>query len=134
MGSFGNLTVTNVITEHNGNVVVRDTARRTSITSLGTLSAVTVTGYAIPSNTNGSNNITAVTVPGLIAGVPGTITGGTFVSNATITSAGTLTRPGYAYSQALAGNDTPSKFTAVVGDGKLLKIEVKCQNCTVDFK
>lgn len=28
----------------------------------------------------------------------------------------------------------PSKFTATVGDGKGLKIEMKCQNCTVDFK
>ena len=28
----------------------------------------------------------------------------------------------------------PSKFTAAVGDGKGLKIEMKCQNCTVDFK
>ncbi len=31
-------------------------------------------------------------------------------------------------------NVGPSKFTATVGDGKGLKIEVKCQNCTVDFK
>ncbi|MES2002955.1 MAG: hypothetical protein V4450_00435 [Bacteroidota bacterium] len=28
----------------------------------------------------------------------------------------------------------PSRFTATVGDGKGLKIEMKCQNCTVDFK
>ncbi len=28
----------------------------------------------------------------------------------------------------------PSHFTATVGDGRGLKIEMKCQNCTVDFK
>lgn len=32
------------------------------------------------------------------------------------------------------GNDTPSKFTAAVGDGKGMKVDMKCQNCTVDFK
>jgi hypothetical protein len=31
-------------------------------------------------------------------------------------------------------NTNPSKFTATVGDGKGLKVEMKCQNCTVDFK
>lgn len=28
----------------------------------------------------------------------------------------------------------PSKFTAKVGDGSGLKVDMKCQNCTVDFK
>jgi len=28
----------------------------------------------------------------------------------------------------------PTRFTAAVGDGKGLKIDMKCQNCTVDFK
>lgn len=34
------------------------------------------------------------------------------------------------------GNESagPARFTAVVGDGKGLKIDMKCQNCTVDFK
>ena len=32
------------------------------------------------------------------------------------------------------GDNTPSRFTATVGSGKGLKIEMKCQNCTVDFK
>ncbi|WP_161835580.1 DUF4097 domain-containing protein [Sediminibacterium soli] len=32
------------------------------------------------------------------------------------------------------GDSGPSKFTATVGDGKGLKIDMKCQNCTVDFK
>jgi hypothetical protein len=30
--------------------------------------------------------------------------------------------------------NSPSRFTATVGDGKGLKIDIKCQNCTVDFK
>lgn len=30
--------------------------------------------------------------------------------------------------------NSPSRFTAAVGDGKGLKIDIKCQNCTVDFK
>ena len=31
-------------------------------------------------------------------------------------------------------DNSPSRFTAAVGDGKGLKIDIKCQNCTVDFK
>lgn len=31
-------------------------------------------------------------------------------------------------------NTTPSKFTANVGNGSGLKVQIKCQNCTVDFK
>lgn len=33
-----------------------------------------------------------------------------------------------------SGSSTPVKFTGTVGDGKGLKIDMKCQNCTVDFK
>ncbi|MFZ8299872.1 hypothetical protein ACO1LN_13910, partial [Staphylococcus aureus] len=29
---------------------------------------------------------------------------------------------------------TNTRFSAAVGDGKGLKIDMKCQNCTVDFK
>lgn len=34
------------------------------------------------------------------------------------------------------GNEStsPARFTAVVGDGKGLKVDMKCTNCTVDFK
>lgn len=31
-------------------------------------------------------------------------------------------------------DSSPTRFTASVGDGKGLKIDIKCQNCTVDFK
>ncbi len=34
----------------------------------------------------------------------------------------------------ITDSNNPSKFTATVGDGKGLKLEIKCQNCTVDFK
>ncbi len=40
----------------------------------------------------------------------------------------------YRYNQFSTVNDNPSKFTATVGDGKGLKIDMKCLNCTVDFK
>lgn len=33
-----------------------------------------------------------------------------------------------------SGSNTPVKFTGTAGDGKGLKIDMKCQNCTVDFK
>jgi len=115
MGSLSNLSVTGVIKDLNDNMVVRDTARKTSITSLGTLNAVTVAGYGTPRYVNGNNNLTALNIPGAIPS-------GKFTGIPTSANSNYL------------GNDTPSKFTAAVGDGKLLKIEVKCQNCTVDFK
>lgn len=41
-----------------------------------------------------------------------------------------------AFGTARSGWDSsnPSRFTAKVGDGSGLKVDVKCQNCTVDFK
>lgn len=51
------------------------------------------------------------------------------------TSTGTLSAPkviqGYPYTPP---SNSPSQFTATVGDGKGLKIDMKCQNCTIDFK
>ena len=37
---------------------------------------------------------------------------------------------------SLWGGDSngPSRFTAIIGDGKGLKVDMKCPNCTVDFK
>ncbi|MEI6265220.1 MAG: hypothetical protein WCP74_08935, partial [Sphingobacteriia bacterium] len=37
-----------------------------------------------------------------------------------------------AYSGDDSNNNT--RFSALVGDGKALKINMNCQNCTVDFK
>jgi hypothetical protein len=36
--------------------------------------------------------------------------------------------------ESASGDGTDSRFTATVGDGKGTKIDMKCQNCTVDFK
>jgi hypothetical protein len=43
----------------------------------------------------------------------------------------TMARPGMMWSNE--GN-SPSRFTATVGSGKGLKVDMKCLNCTVDFK
>ncbi len=45
------------------------------------------------------------------------------------------TVPGVArFGHVISDNIGPSRFTASVGDGKGLKVNMKCQNCTVDFK
>ncbi len=59
--------------------------------------------------------IKASTVPGIISTAPKAATAGTLMLNR-------------------SGSNTPVKFSATVGDGKGLKIDMKCQNCTVDFK
>lgn len=59
--------------------------------------------------------IKASTVPGIASTAPKPATGGTLMLNR-------------------SGSNTPVKFSATVGDGKGLKIDMKCQNCTVDFK
>ena len=38
------------------------------------------------------------------------------------------------YRERATENDSDSHFTAAVGDGKGAKLDLKCQNCTVDFK
>ncbi len=54
-------------------------------------------------------------------------------------AAGTLSKvkplivPGFK-SDNWSDSNNPTHFTAAVGDGKGLKIDIKCQNCTVDFK
>ncbi len=47
-----------------------------------------------------------------------------------------LTAIGYGsrFNAFSGSSENPSKFTAIIGDGKGLKISLKCQNCTVDFK
>lgn len=52
--------------------------------------------------------------------------------NGTLTTAGKLAATGTLFNRS--GSNTPVKFSAAVGDGKGLKIDLKCQNCTVDFK
>lgn len=97
--------------------------------STGALSAIRATNVV---NVDG---ITHITTP---SKVTGTISGGTF-SGTLAPTTGTLSARnvpisggGMAYNRS--GSNTPIKFTSAVGDGKGLKIDIKCQNCTVDFK
>lgn len=62
-----------------------------------------------------TGTIKASTVPLIASTAPKPATGGTLLLNR-------------------SGSNTPVKFSATVGDGKGLKIDMKCQNCTVDFK
>ena len=136
---------------------VTDNSRLNRITTLGNMTALTVTGYPTPA-VAARGTLTTQTVPITTVGrlsnltVTGVITGGTFSgtlgansptlryvsgqlmpnSGATI-SAATISSLGN-YRTNPINNDTPSRFTATVGDGKGLKIDIKCQNCTVDFK
>lgn len=85
-------------------------------------------------NVINNNGVTQITTP---SKVTGTISGGTF-SGTLAPSAGTIsarTVPmGGGMSYNRSGSNTPVKFTSTIGDGKGLKIDIKCQNCTVDFK
>ena len=75
--------------------------------------------------TTGTIEARTVPMPGTV-GTTGTISGGTF--------SGTLSQTvvqGYSLSR---GSITPAKFTANIGSGSGLKVQMKCQNCTVDFK
>jgi len=141
-GSLSNLTVTGYHTDRSSNVI-RDTTIKPYITSVGSLNGLTVTGYVTPTYAYGNGTLTATTVPGIYtpanpASVSGYVTGGAFTQNAYISSVGATTAPTYSYgrgfSSSIGNNDTPAKFTAIVGDGKSLKVEIKCLNCTVDFK
>lgn len=88
-----------------------------------------------------AGNITAMTVPlksvqitGTIQGQGGT-TSGTLApakGNTFTTTTGTLMATSVPLNRS--GSSTPVKFTGTAGDGKGLKIDMKCQNCTVDFK
>lgn len=89
------------------------------INTSGTLSKI--------SSTNGMTAVNIPAQPGKATGVTNTITGGTF--------SGTLapaTVQGYPMYRGT--NSTPTKFTANIGNGSGLKVQMKCQNCTVDFK
>ena len=109
LGRLTNLTVSGVVTPSNGQI---------SATTIP-MNAINVTGYGI-SPQNG-NTVTGVRTTDTYRTSTGIITGGTYVPF----------NRAYSYT---GDNDTPSKFTASVGDGKGLKIELKCPNCTVDFK
>lgn len=67
-------------------------------------------------------------------GTTGTLapTAGTVTTTGTLAPRGTLSGGTMVYNRS--GSNTPAKFSSAVGDGKGLKIDIKCQNCTVDFK
>ncbi len=83
------------------------------------------------------NNITSVNVgqkPEVVGTLKTATTSGTLAPAQTTT---TMTATGKVTLGTLAtrsGSSTPVKFSAAVGDGKGLKIDLKCQNCTIDFK
>lgn len=102
---------------------------QSNMTATGTLSKTSSNGGLLsPTLTIG--NISATNVPAeptKPANTTGTITAGTISGSlAPITTQGFTTYRGV--------NSTPSKFTANVGNGSGLKVQIKCQNCTVDFK
>ena len=66
----------------------------------------------------------------------GSSTSVTNITNAPITVEGRLltsTTRGFGTTSWNDGTN-PARFTAKVGDGSGLKVDIKCQNCTVDFK
>lgn len=86
----------------------------------------TIAARTVPMGTTGTLAATTVPMPGIVA-TTGTISGGTF--------SGTLSPTvvqGYPAFRSV--NSTPAKFTANIGSGSGLKVQMKCQNCTVDFK
>lgn len=135
-GILSEMTVTGVLSKAtvantNTNTSVSFDKVKPSITSLGTLTGVTVTGVVTTANVQ--PYITSTTIP--IATSVNTPVSKYIDSRLT---AGTLTgvtfRPAGGSYNYISDNDTPAKFAATGGDGKGLKIEMKCQNCTVDFK
>ncbi|MDE3251931.1 MAG: hypothetical protein KGO92_03930 [Bacteroidota bacterium] len=155
MGTLHNLTVTgspettqSVSTVNKNSEVVVTGFPSQGVTSKIEVNNLTITGVKgrleggtfVP-NTNGLTNIT---VPGVSAGgnfhgqlssgtaVAGTIVGATTPMGQVVR--GTLSPSTYISSVNANLNDTPSSFVAKVGDGKGLKVDIKCQNCTVDLK
>jgi hypothetical protein len=84
-----------------------------------------------------ANNILASTAPLKSVQVGGTIQATTVPATTAPVQVNSLTTTGKlvtAGTLSRSGSSTPVKFSAAVGDGKGLKIDLKCQNCTVDFK
>ncbi len=94
-----------------------------SITTVGSLSSLSVTG-------------TARTISGALSqGVAQRIASGNTYQRGSTTVAGyPMVTANNADFFQYSNNNTPSRFTAEVGDGKNLKIQIKCPNCTVDLK
>jgi len=80
------------------------------------------------------NNISASTAPLKSVQVAGTIQGGTISGTLAPTKSSTYNVTTGTLMLNRSGSSTPVKFIGTGGDGKGIKIEMKCQNCTVDFK
>lgn len=90
-------------------------------------SIITTSGNAKISSTNGITAVTIPSQPSKATAPSGTIEARTIPG----TVAPTVVQ-GYPAFRGV--NSTPSKFTANIGSGSGLKVQMKCQNCTVDFK
>ena len=97
-----------------------------SITSVGSISNLTVTG-----------ELRGGTINGIVTSAGNQ----RYISSSNTYQRGAATLTGYPMVTAenadffqYSNNNTPSRFTAEVGDGKNLKIQIKCPNCTVDLK
>ena len=95
---------------------------------------VTEADMASLTKTTTVNNITASTVPLKSAQVAGTIQGLGGTSSGTLAPAKVSPFTTTTVALNRSGSSTPVKFTGTGGDGKGIKIDMKCQNCTVDFK
>ncbi len=106
-----------------------------SITTDGRLSASTTNTSSGGTSVSGTGSANAITVSGQVRSTAGkpVFTSSSQVRDGIVVSDVSLTRASRAYSYSVE-NDTPPKFSATSGDGKGLKIELKCPNCTVDFK
>jgi len=99
-------------------VTEADIASLTKNTTSGTLNSMPLTIATKPAQ--------GAAVGGTVSGTLAPLPSVNAVAPGKLTTAGTLLNR--------SGSSTPTKFSATVGDGKGLKIDMKCQNCTVDFK
>ncbi len=104
-----------------------NTSGTAKISSVNGMIAINIPAQSGKATTpSGTIEARTVPMPGTV-GTTGTISGGTF--------SGTLSPTVVQGYPAFRGvNSTPAKFTANIGSGSGLKVQIKCQNCTVDFK
>lgn len=132
-------------------IPLRDT-KNYSVDFLGSYSTVyadfekkpaEVTEEDIKALSKNTSNVALLSAPSNIATKPaqvsGTVTAGTLSSapaqSSQMSATGKVTTtsvPGVYLNRS--GSSTPAKFSGTGGDGKGIKIDIKCQNCTVDFK
>lgn len=112
------------ISTTNGFTAINIPAQPNAKQVTGTITGGTFSGTLSKAGTGGT---TMAEQPAKIVGTTGTLSGA--VTSGTLAPA---TVQGYPTYRGI--NNTPSKFTATIGTGSGLKVQMKCQNCTVDFK